>query len=91
MVKLGKNFMKKLAMQIEEIIKNIKQLPEKDLKALIEWIDDYTQQMWDEELKRDIEEGKLNKLAKQALKDYEEGKYKELWDTLLLLPFGIIW
>ena len=78
MVKLGKNFMKKLAMQIEEIIKNIKQLPEKDLKALIEWIDDYTQQMWDEELKRDIKEGKLNKLAKQALKDYEEGKYKEL-------------
>ncbi len=78
MVKLGKNFMKKLAMQIEEIIKNIKQLPEKDLKALIEWIDDYTQQMWDEELKRDIEEGKLNKLAKQALKDYEEGKCKEL-------------
>jgi len=55
-------------MQVYEIIENIKKLPEKDLKILLKWIEDYEQKLWDQEFERDVRLGKLDKLAEQAIK-----------------------
>ncbi|WP_038056428.1 hypothetical protein [Thermodesulfobacterium hydrogeniphilum] len=65
-------------MQVYEIIENIKKLPEKDLKILLKWIEDYEQKLWDQEFERDVRLGKLDKLAEQAIKDFQAGKCREL-------------
>lgn len=65
-------------MQVYEIIENIKKLLEKDLKILLKWIEDYEQKLWDQEFERDVRLGKLDKLAEQAIKDFQAGKCREL-------------
>jgi len=65
-------------MQLYEIIENIKKLPEKDLKILLEWIENFEQNFWDQEFERDVRLGKLDKLAEQAIKDFQAGKCREL-------------
>ncbi len=65
-------------MQVYEIIENIKKLPEKDLKILLEWIENFEQNFWDQEFERDVRLGKLDKLAEQAIKDFQAGKCREL-------------
>ncbi len=65
-------------MQVYEIIENIKKLSENDLKILLEWIEDFEQELWDKEFERDVEQGKLEKLAEQAIKDFRAGKCREL-------------
>ncbi len=39
-------------MQVYEIIKNIKKLSENDLKILLEWIDEFEQELWDKEFEK---------------------------------------
>ena len=65
-------------MQLYEVIENIKKLSAKDLKILLEWIEDYEQKLWDQEFERDVKLGKLDKLAEQAIKDFRAGKCQEL-------------
>ena len=65
-------------MQVYEIIENIKKLPEKDLKILLEWIENFEQNFWDQEFERDVRLGKLDKLAEQAIKDFQASKCREL-------------
>ena len=65
-------------MQVQEIIENIKKLPENDLKILLEWIENFEQELWDKEFERDVKLGKLRKLAEQAIRDFQAGKCQEL-------------
>jgi len=65
-------------MQVHEIIENIKKLPENELKILLEWIENFEQELWDKEFERDVKQGKLEKLAEQAIKDFRAGKCQEL-------------
>ncbi len=65
-------------MQVHEIIENIKKLPEKDLKILLEWIENFEQELWDKEFERDVKLGKLEKLAEQAIRDFRDGKCQKL-------------
>ncbi len=65
-------------MQVHKIIESIKKLPENDLKILLKWIEDFEQELWDKEFERDVKLGKLEKLAEQAIKDFQAGKCQEL-------------
>ena len=65
-------------MQVSEIIENIKRLSDDDLSLLMEWIENYEQRIWDEKLEQDIKSGKLDKLSKQAIQDFKNGKCQEL-------------
>ena len=65
-------------MQVYELIENIKKLPKKDLKILLEWIEEFEQKLWDQEFERDVRLGKLDKLAEQAIKDFQADKCREL-------------
>jgi len=65
-------------MQVSEIIENIKKLPENDLKILLEWIENFEQELWDKEFERDVSRGKLDRLAEQAIRDFHAGKCRKL-------------
>ena len=65
-------------MQLYEIIENIKKLPKNDLEILLEWIENFERELWDKEFERDVRLGKLDKLAKQAIRDFRAGKCREL-------------
>jgi len=60
-------------MTIEEEIKN---LPEHDFIVLREWFQDLDSKKWDNQIKSDASNGKLDDLANAALNDFKNGKYK---------------
>jgi len=65
-------------MQVYELIENIKKLPKNDLRILLEWIENFEQELWDKEFEEDVRLGKLNKLAEQAIRDFRAGKCLKL-------------
>ena len=64
--------------QVYELIENIKKLPKNDLRILLEWIENFEQELWDKEFEEDVRLGKLDKLAEQAIRDFRAGKCREL-------------
>ena len=65
-------------MSLREIEKAIQQLPPQDFKALLTWLDELRAEAWDMQIEKDAKAGKLDKLAEQALKDFQEGKFTKL-------------
>jgi len=65
-------------MQSQHIIDEIKKLPREELKSLFKWIEEYEQEIWDQEFEEDALSGNLDKLANRALDDFRSGKCKEL-------------
>jgi hypothetical protein len=64
--------------RVEEIEKAIARLKPDELTRLRRWFDRLDAKAWDEQISRDAREGKLDKLARQAIKAHERGKTKEL-------------
>ena len=65
-------------MQSQHIIDEIKKLPREELKSLFKWIEDYEQEIWDQEFEEDALSGNLDRLANRALDDFRSGRCKEL-------------
>lgn len=65
-------------MGIQELEQAVTQLPPKELARFRKWFNEFDAQAWDRQLETDVETGKFNKIAEQALKDYKTGKAKEL-------------
>ncbi|GAB6163670.1 hypothetical protein JCM12298_28300 [Desulfothermus naphthae] len=65
-------------MQVDELIENIKKLPKNDLRILLEWIENFEQELWNREFEEDVRLGKLDKLAEQAIRDFRAGKCLKL-------------
>ena len=65
-------------MLVYELIENIKKLPKNDLKIFLGWIENFEQELWDEEFEGDVKLGKLDKLAEQAIRDFRDGKCMKL-------------
>ena len=63
---------------ITEIEKAIRKLPPKDLAALRKWFAEFDAEMWDRQFEDDVKEGRLDKLAQKALKDFKEGRCTDL-------------
>jgi hypothetical protein len=62
-------------MNLKELKQAIGQLSEQDFKTFEDWFDTYRAETWDKQLKADVRDGKLNKLAEQALSDFRKGKF----------------
>jgi hypothetical protein len=62
-------------MNLTEIKQAIAQLSDKDFKTFEMWFDSFRAAQWDEGIKADVKDGKLNKLAEQALVDFRKGKF----------------
>ncbi len=62
----------------EQIESAILQLPPNEYQQLLEWFFDLDYQRWDEQLEKDITNGKLENLAQEAIADFEAGQYREI-------------
>ena len=67
-----------MAKKIEELEQDIKQLSPEQLRQFRAWYEEFDSDVWDEQFEQDALNGKLDGLAKQALKDHENGKTKKL-------------
>ena len=58
---------------LEQIESAILQLTPDDFQKLLEWFADLDYQRWDEQLEKDIADGKLVALAQEAIAEFEAG------------------
>jgi hypothetical protein len=63
---------------IEEIEQAIAELPRDELERFRTWFAEFEADRFDEEIERDGNSGKLDRLAEQALADYRAGRTREL-------------
>ena len=66
---------------VTEIKTAIQQLSREELRALCSWLEEWEAQAWDDEIKRDAEAGKFDKLAQKAIADFRAERCKELCDA----------
>ena len=64
--------------EVEEIKSAITLLHRTELVDLGEWFRHFEAQAWDAQLEEDIEAGRLDELAEEALADFEAGRCTEL-------------
>lgn len=64
--------------KVKEIQEAIEKLPEKEFVKLRKWIAEKDWEKWDEEIKRDSDEGKLDFLIKEVKEEKEKGELKDL-------------
>jgi hypothetical protein len=63
---------------VKEIEQAVTKLPKRKLKHFTSWFEEFDAKIWDEQIEKDVKEGRLDKLAEKALKEYEKRKCKEL-------------
>ncbi len=64
--------------KIENIEKEVRDLSPSELAAFRRWFLEFDAQAWDRQIEEDIREGKLDKLADEALASHHAGKSKEI-------------
>lgn len=64
--------------KIENIEKEVRDLSPSELSAFRRWFLEFDAQAWDRQIEEDIDAGKLDKLADEALASHRAGKSKEI-------------
>ena len=65
-------------MTVREIEQAITRLSEEELMELRSWFTEYDEQQWDQQISQDTHQGKLSKLAEQAIKAHQNGQSTRL-------------
>ncbi|GAC1447923.1 MAG: hypothetical protein PVSMB11_09350 [Desulfuromonadaceae bacterium] len=63
---------------LQRIESQIAELPDPELRKFRSWFDEFDAQRWETSLAGDINNGKLDSLAAEALSQYASGKCKPL-------------
>ena len=63
---------------VQEIEQALIELKPEELARFRQWFEDYNVRAWDEQWELDAKSGKLDRLADQAIGDFQAGKSKEL-------------
>ncbi|MEK6258758.1 MAG: hypothetical protein AABP62_09060 [Planctomycetota bacterium] len=63
---------------VESLERTIEQLPAAELAEFRSWFVQFDEAAWDAQIEADGQAGKLDALAAEALRDYREGKAREL-------------
>ena len=63
---------------IEEIEDKISHLSNEKLKQFRAWYEKFDSKNWDEQIEKDINDGKLNDIAAAAIAEYKAGKSRKL-------------
>ena len=63
---------------LEQIESAILQLSPDEYRKLSEWLANLDYQRWDEQLEKDIANGKLEELAKEAIAEFEAGHCRSI-------------
>ena len=64
--------------KVENIEQEFRELTPSELAAFRRWFLEFDAQVWDGQIEEDIREGRLDKLADEALASHRAGKSKEL-------------
>ena len=67
---------------VAEIENALRALPVQDARTIADWLQDYLDEQWDRQIEQDAKSGKLDKLAEQALAQYNAGKTKPLNEVI---------
>ena len=67
---------------ILEIEAAIKQLPEKDVRQLAAWLEQYLNDMWDRQMEADLASGKLDNLIAKVEADIAANQGRDLNEVL---------
>ena len=70
--------MDRIKLKVDAIKSAIASLPRSEVIKLGEWFRQFEAQVWDAQLQGDIKAGKLDRVAKEALADFEAGRCTEL-------------
>jgi hypothetical protein len=65
-------------MSVQEIEEAVSKLSREDLLAFRQWFEHFDAGAWDKQLEQDISAGRLDSLAKEALRDFREGRCSDL-------------
>ena len=63
---------------VKEIASAIAHLPPEELARFRAWFDEFDAQAWDKKIEADVQAGKLDELADQAIEDHQAGRCTEL-------------
>ncbi len=63
---------------LEQIESAILTLPTREFQRLREWLLELDQQHWDQQLEQDVNDGKLDALAVEAIAEFEAGECREI-------------
>lgn len=63
---------------LEQIEAAILTLPAEEFQRLRQWLFDVDYQRWDEQLEKDIEDGKLDALAEEAIAEFKVGHCRKI-------------
>ena len=72
--------------KVESIEREVEKLTPEELTAFRTWFLEHDWQAWDRELERDVAAGRLDRLAAEALAEFERWAYPGFVDRLV---FGI--
>jgi hypothetical protein len=61
-----------------EVESAIKQLPENEIRNLAKWLQDYLDNMWDQQIAKDVASGRLDGLIAQAEADIANNNVRDL-------------
>jgi len=64
--------------QIQKIEQEIASLPRVELAKLRSWFDKFDAKEWDHQIEEDINLGKLDDVAGEAMESFKKGSFKEL-------------
>ena len=65
-------------MSVKEIENEISRLPPKEVAELSTWLTEYQARLWDEQIERDLEAGRLDGLLNEVAKEVEAGMARPL-------------
>jgi len=60
-------------MSVAEIEAAIKTLPKEDLVEFNQWYQEFLEEQWDEQIRQDVQKGKLDFLSEEAHREREAG------------------
>ena len=63
---------------VVEIEKALQKIPVEDARKIADWLQQYLDEKWDEQIDADIASGKLDKLTGEAVQAYHAGRTKLL-------------
>ncbi|MDJ0695114.1 MAG: hypothetical protein QNJ49_02725 [Mastigocoleus sp. MO_167.B18] len=63
---------------LKEIEAAILTLPPNEFQQLMQWFFDLDYQPWDEQIEKDIADGRLGDLAQEAISELEAGHFREI-------------
>jgi hypothetical protein len=64
--------------QVQRIEEEVASLPKVELAKFRSWFENFDAKAWDKQIEKDIDSGKLDDMANNAIADFKAGNYKEI-------------